>query len=84
MESYNMYVAMKAKALKWTTLNTIHYNRITALVVAGMECNWAKHYLRGRGCSDFAILAVVEWMKTSTGGRVSGNVKAIIQILNAV
>lgn len=59
-------------------------NTQIALVVAGMKVNWAGHFLRSKGVHEFTILVITEWMKTGNDVRISGNVKAIIQILNGM
>jgi hypothetical protein len=60
------------------------HNRITALIVAGMDKNWARHQMRDRGHSLLQICAVSSHENYDPDDRVTGNILAIEKILNAL
>ena len=55
-------------------------NTITALVIAAMEPNWARHYLKGVGM--LAALARITCLELTEGTRISGDIKYVRYILD--
>ena len=48
-------------------------NTITALVIAAMEPNWARHYLRGVGISKTNVERILTML--TEGDRLTGDVR---------